>query len=221
MGMNPGEPWGGYAPMAVKDHKYAVRHHGKVGWRVSCRMSDPDSNVELTLFAPQAAPEIEALFPQGGPFAINEWKQVLRPEAGVGGGRQVTFLGEFPGLHLRFSYQGRIYDGAATDGLTPGDPWPHHEAGVPYQYDLNVRQLSRQIEVQEEWALVARKEVLANPPSVLLEGLRAADPKRAAGRLYVNEHGAVFLPPTQDRPRPIFAGRIDVEKDEWFPKHEG
>lgn len=222
MTLSPGDPWYGYAPSAIKAHKYLVAHHPRLDKRVAVRVPDRQGHSELTLFSRQPVPQIESQIPDGGPFMINEWKQVLKPIEGPDGIREVVFLGEFPDLHLRFRFQDHVYDGADIDGLSPGDVWPHQESGIRYRYSLTKGTISRDVRRTEEFAIIEETETLDDPPGHVLEGLERARPGDRAGRLYVNEHGAVFTPQTEDEfPVMLYAGQIDLDRDNWFAKYTG
>ena len=212
--------WLGYAPATTRAHKYAVRHHPKLGWRVACVIPDRERDAEVTLFSPVPHPEIESRIPDGGPFFVNEWKQVLKPVLGGEGFREVLYLGEFPDLRFRFSFRDRVFDNASSDGLRPGDEWKHQEVGMRYKYDLSVGTISREIISWEDFAAVYETETLEIPASGLLSAFARARPGRRAGRFYVNEHGLAFLPTTEGETMPVFVGRVDVESDPWFEKHE-
>lgn len=220
MSLSPGDPWYGYAPFAISAHKYVVAYHPRLGFRVAARVPDRQGHSELTLFSRKPVPEIESRLPDGGPFMINEWKQVLKPAAGPDEIREVIFVGEFPDLHLTFRFQNHVYDGADTDGLTPGDEWPHQESGIPYRYSLSEGTISRDVRRTEKFAIIEETETLENPPQQLLDGLSQARPRDRAGRLYVNEHGVVFTPRTEEEsPVMLYAGRIDLARDNWFAKY--
>lgn len=212
--------WLGYAPATIRTHKYAVQYHPKLGWRVACTLNDRDTGAEVTLFSPEPHPEIESQIPDGGPFFVNEWKQVLKPVLGEEGYRDVLYLGEFPDLHFRFQFRGRIFDNGISEGLEPGDGWQQQEVGMMYQYDLSKHLISREIISWEDFAAVHQKETLDSPPDRLLDAFARARPGRRAGRFYVNEHGIVFLPAADEADMPVFVGRIDVERDPWFDKHQ-
>ena len=212
--------WLGYAPSSLRANEYAVRYHPRLGWRVACPVHDRASGAELTLYSRVPHPEIESHIPDGGPFLVNEWKQVLKPVQVEEGFRDVLYLGEFPRLRFRFSFRDRIFDNASTDGLCPGDEWTHQEVGMRYRYDLSAGTISREIVSWEDFAAVHETETLDSPSPSLLSALGRARAGRRSGRLYVNEHGIVFLPATKQEQTPVFVGRIDVESDPWFEKHE-
>ena len=129
--------WMGYAPPTIKIHKYAVRYHPKLGRRVACSLNDRDTGWELTLFSPDPHAEIESMIPDGGPFFVNEWKQVPNP-ASREGYRGRLYLGEFPiSTSIRFS---------GSDGRQRLDRGP--EAGRPLgapgsRHDIQVRLRAR------------------------------------------------------------------------------
>lgn len=212
--------WLGYAPATIRAHKYAVRYHPKLGRRVACVIPDRERDAEVTLFSRVPHPEIESRIPDGGPFFVNEWKQVLKPVLGGEGFREVLYLGEFPDLRFRFSFRDRVFDNAASDGLRPGDEWKHQEVGMRYKYDLSVGTISREIISWEDFAAVYETETLEITASGLLSAFARARPGRRAGRFYVNEHGLAFLPRTEGARMPVFVGRVDIESDPWFEKHE-
>ena len=178
------------------------------------------SGVEITLYSRVPHPEIESQIPDGGPFLVNEWKQVLKPAQGDEGFREVYFLGEFPHLHFEFTFRGTVFDNASGDGLSPGDEWTHPEVGMRYKYDLSAGTISREIVTWDDYAAVHETETLGSPSPSLLHALGRARPGRGAGRLYVNEHGIVFLPAANEAPTPVYVTRIDVGTDPWFNKHE-
>jgi len=212
--------WLGYAPATIRAHKYAVRYHPKLGWRVACTLNDRDAGAEVTLFSPEPHPEIESRIPDGGPFFVNEWKQVLKPLLGEEGYRDVLYLGEFSDLHFHFRWGDRTFDNASSDGLKPGDRWEHQEVGMMYQYDLSQGTISRETISWEDFAAVHRTETLDDPPPRLLKAFGQARPGRRAGRFYVNEHGIVFLPAAEESDMPVYVGKIDLENDRWFAKYE-
>ena len=212
--------WLGYAPATIRAHKYAVRYHPKLGRRVACVIPERERDAEVTLFSRVPHPDIEARIPDGGPFFVNEWKQVLKPVLGEEGFRQVLYLGEFPDLHFRFSFRGRVFDNASIKGLRPGDEWKHQEVGMRYKYDLSVGTISRETISWEDFAAVYKTETLESPAPSLLSALARARPGHRAGRFYVNEHGLAFLPRTEGTQMPVFVGRADVESDPWFEKHD-
>jgi hypothetical protein len=216
----PGDRWYGYAPVTVSSHKYVVAHHPRVGFRVAVRVPERSQNRQLTLFSPEPWPAIESQIRDGGPFLVNEWKQVLKPRTGQDGYREAVYLGEIPDLHFVFRYRDRVFDNADDAGLRAGDRWPHQETGIPYRYNLRDGTVSRDTQRWEEFALVEETETLSRPAEKLLDGLRRARPREQAGRLYVNEHGVVFTPDPGDELVMRYVCRIDVNEDPWFPKHE-
>lgn len=222
MALDRGDQWFGYAPATVKSHKYSVKYHPKLGRRVACTVVDRKAFMELTLFSPEPHPEIEDHIPDGGPFFVNEWKQILKPVMGEDGYREVVYLGEFPDLHFRFRFQGHDFDNAKVDGLSPGDPWPHQEAGMQYAYDLTRGVISRELVRWEDFAGVRQIEELSGPPEELMKAFQVARPGRRSGRFYINEHGVVLLPRTEEEDdSPVYVGRVAVGRDSWFEKYEG
>ena len=220
MAANRTTAWLGYAPAALTANEYAVRYHPRLGRRVSCLIRDRENGVEITLYSRVPHPEIESQIPDGGPFFVNEWKQVLKPAQGEDGFREVFYLGEFPHLHFEFTFRGTVFDNASSDGLSPGDAWAHPEVGMRYKYDLSAGTISREMVTWDDYAAVHETETLDGPSPSLLRALGQARPGRRAGRLYVNEHGIVFLPATNEAPTPLYVTRINVETDPWFEKHE-
>lgn len=212
--------WLGYAPATIRTHKYAVRYHPRLGRRVTCTLNDRDTGAEVTLFSPEPHPKIESRIPDGGPFFVNEWKQVLKPILGEEGYRDVLYLGEFPELHFQFRFRDRVFDNALSDDLRPGDRWEQQEVGMMYSYDLSQGTVSREIISWEDFAAVHQTETLDHPAGNLLEAFARARPGRRAGRFYVNEHGIVFLPATEEADMPVYVGRIDIRVDPWFDRHE-
>ena len=212
--------WLGFAPATIQAHKYAVRYHPRLRRRVACRIYDRERDAEVTLFSPRSHPEIESGIPDGGPFFVNEWKQVLKPVLGGDGFREVLYLGEFPDLRFRFVFGGRVFDNADVQGLRPGDRWEHQEAGMMYKYDLSQGVISREIVSWEEYAAVHETETLDSPSPALLSAFARARASRRSGRFYVNEHGIIFLPAAREADMPVFVGRVDVTSDPWFQKHE-
>lgn len=220
MTTNSAPVWLGYAPAALSANEYAVRYHPRLGRRVSCRIRDRAGAREITLYSRVPHPGIESQIPDGGPFFVNEWKQVLKPVQGDDGVREVLYFGEFPHLHFEFSFQGRVFDNASNEGLSPGDEWLQPEVGMRYKYDLSEGTISREIVKWDEFAAVHATETLDRPAASLLSALNQARPGRRAGRFYVNEHGIAFLPSAQEDPKPVYVARIDIGTDPWFEKHE-
>ena len=222
MALSPGDQWLGYAPAMVGSHKYVVAYHPKLGFRVAVRIPERERSREITLFCLDPHPEIEDQIKDGGPFFVNEWKQVLKPLKGEEGYRKVTYLGELPDLRFRFRYHDRIFDNSDTAGLQPGDPWPHQETGMMYKYDLSRSKITREIVEWEDFASTETTEDVPSAPPHLLSALEKAKRGQRAGRFYVNEHGVVFAPIDEaGLVGMTYVGRLDLARDPWFPKYEG
>ena len=89
-----------------------------------------------------------------------------------------------------------------------------------YKYDCGQGTIARELTMWEDFAAVRETETVDHPPSGLLDAFVAARPGRRSGRFYVNEHGIVFLPAVEELDAAVFVGRIDPDRDAWFPKHE-
>jgi len=153
----------------------------------------------------------------GGPFYINEYKQVIVP---VGDAAQYYFAGTYD-MPLQFEFDGKTISGEPLDldgnPLLPGDTWTGPHAGIPYvltaeSNDVYYRTFPRP-DVEKRVKLSAEKgKSAAEQIARLLSAFKGA----GGGRFYVNEFCSVFSPiHGTGGLQYIYIGQIDL--DSWFP----
>lgn len=166
------------------------------------------------------AVKLEVSDTQGGPFYINEYRQVLVP---AGQGATYYLAGEYDG-RLEFQFEGNILSGDARslngDRLVPGDPWEGPHPGVPYIltakndicYETNPRpNVTKRVLLSELAGRDRARDVAKQVYAV----------KGSSGRFYVNEFAQVFAPVGSSLPiQYVYIGGLDIRAG-WFPKREG
>lgn len=203
----------------ARDAKYGVDIDGRVG--LTYRSAD-DERWHLTT---KAHPELAEMVNDvkrtqgrgsGGPFYVNEYKQVIVP---VGDEVQYYFAGTYD-EPLEFEFDGKTISGKALDlngkPLRPGDTWEGPHAGIPYVLtaagdDIYYRTFPRPDVERRVKLSVQRGRSAAGQIARLLSAFKGA----GGGRFYVNEFCSVFSPINRaDGLQYLYIGQIDL--DSWF-----
>ncbi len=155
----------------------------------------------------------------GGPFYVNEYKQVIVP---VKDSTNYYLAGIYePALRFKWGMD-KIISGEPKDPhgnpMQPGDRWQGPHAGIPYVLtaagnDVYYKtwplpELEQRIRLSKK-----RSKTTAEQIARLLSIFKGA----GGGRIYVNEFCSVFSPINDDEEMEyIYFGQIDLAT--WFPK---
>lgn len=208
-----------------RDAKYAVRRNkGKMEVYLLYRT---DFGEEWSLSTGEHADlvkqvnqvKIEATGSPGGAFYINEYRQVIVPDAGA---QNYYYAGECD-QDLEFLFEGKTISGKAVDAdgrpLRPGDLWQGVHPGIPYVLKAGGKDIRFKRPVRPN---VTREERLS-------DYVGAADAERLAhrirtvkgfegGRFYVNERRHLFAPISSESGLVyLYVGDLKPD-DPWFPK---
>lgn len=209
-----------------KEAKYSIRYEkGDYVVGVQYQLTDdetwyPTSNEHPELV--EKVNEIKLHFngAPGGPFYINEYKQVLVP---VGSEVDYYYAGEYH-EPLIFQFEGHTISGEAVDAngmpLKPGDQWRGPRPGIPYTLaagckDIYYRYSPRYgvvktVKLSGQIGIQAARQVAGEIGKI--KG-------HLGGRFYVNEFCSAFTPKQGDYGLDcIFVQTIDLAN--WFPKPE-
>ncbi len=156
---------------------------------------------------------------QGGPFYINEWRQVIVPA-----GRPVTYYlaGDYP-ADLEFEFEGKVISGKPYDfdggPLAPGCTWTGPHVGIPYVLKPQGRDIYYTRTVGAKVTKDEKLSAYADPAKVAELGQKIV---RVAGfgggRFYVNEFRQIFKPQSDgDSVEYIYVGAL-TENDPWYPR---
>ena len=158
----------------------------------------------------------------GGPFYINEYKQVIVPVGSAA--RTEYYLAGAYDVPLHFRFEENVISGEANDlegrPLSPGCTWVGSQQGIRYklcaggediEYSISIRpRVTRDIKLSDEIGRTRAKRVAVESGILQVKG-------SAGGRFYVNEFLNVFAPREEENTTQyIYCGRIDL--NEWFPK---
>lgn len=146
---------------------------------------------------------------RGGPFLINEHKQVLVP----------TSAGWFvAGTYeeiIEFELDGEIISPEPPPDLSPGDHWPGPRVGMTYTLAAGGNDIYCRVEVGNREVDVKLSEQAGVEANFLAE--RLAETKGTdGGRIYINEARQFFAPVgAGEAPPYLYLGPLDEEP--WFP----
>lgn len=156
----------------------------------------------------------------GGPFYINEFKQVIVPVANEA---DYYYAGEYH-QPLVFEFDGQIISGEALDldgnPLKMGDPWPGPHPGIRYVLaagckDIYYEYVPRPGVIKR--VRLSRAIGVERAKKVAVEIGRVKG--SSGGRFYVNEFCSAFAPKNTDYGIDyLFVQEIDLA--DWFPKPE-
>ena len=171
----------------------------------------------------------------GGVFYLNEFRHILVPvphQVTDGTKAHVYCAGRFAGI-LSFHFEGVALDTAPIrrDGtpMNPGDEWIGPRPGVAYKLAAGGNDIffeSPGLSEEDSPKVrpgVSRKVKLSRILPDKDRVAQACTPVKKlrghqGGRFYVNEHGAMFTPTSENSGeiKYIYCGRIDL--DCWFPE---
>lgn len=158
---------------------------------------------------------------RGGPFYINEYRQVIVPVF-ANEETEYYFVGEY-NKGLVFEFEGKQISGEAKDVegsvLSCGDAWEGPRPGIPYilcaggkdiKYELSLRpNVKKLVKLSQEIGSDRAQKVASK--LMKIKG-------HQGGRFYVNEYLSMFTPKhgRETGVDYVYCGQLDL--DEWFPK---
>jgi len=209
-------------PMSVrKAAKYSVKHEdGRYVVAIVYEFGEgekwyptTDEHDELVEMVNRIKMEVNGFF--GGPFYINEYRQVIVP---AGNPTIYYYAGEYHD-DLVFDFEGYKLSGKAIslDGkpLSPNDQWEGPHQGIPYKLSAGAKDISyeivigpkrkREVRLTKVVGETAAKRTIAKIAEVI--GYQG-------GRFYVNEFRQLFTGMPYR-----YIGELK-DDDPWFPKPE-
>lgn len=211
-------PYPGNIPSNVaKDAKYSVVN-GKEGFEV--RLIFRLSSRETELLTTDKHPELIEMVNEvkrehagvpGGAFYINEFFDVLVPT--IEG--ECYFAGTYQRM-LQFDIEdGTIVSPKSPPGVQPGERWSGPHVGIRYTLKAGGRDIAyKRVSGRRETEYRLSDEHGADAAARLARRL-AGNKGDAGGRIYLNEAGEFFSPPSQIGGDHIYLGGLD--EDLWFP----
>lgn len=209
----------------ARDAKYSVRREGGkyvVGllYRATFREEWRPVNKEHPALVEMVnSVKVQHGTSAGGPFYINEYKQVIVP---VSGTRDYYLAGEYT-EPLEFEFEGQILSGNAIDlqgrPLQPGDMWVGPHPGIPYTLkagaqDIIYRTEPRPRVTKEVWLSDYQDKVTVNQICTMVARVKGLE----GGRFYINEFQQLFAPRNgENGVQYVYIGRLDT-LEQWFPK---
>lgn len=206
-----------------KDAKYAVRW-ADAEMRVTLVYRHPDG--EQWLASTKDHPELVVMVnnvkeargdQRGGPFYINEFRQVLVPT-----GPEPTYYlaGEYP-KPLEFEFEGHTLSGDAKgrDGrrLLPGEQWEGPHPGIPYVAAASRDDVYYEYSPRPNVTTKVRLSAQAGSSVARRIAQEVIDVKGEPGRFYVNEFGHIFAPTSRTLPvEYAYVGPLSTAQ--WFHK---
>ena len=208
----------GYVPSNVsKDAKYSVVS-GPDGWEVRLiyRLSAREEALLTTKHHDRLVDmvndvKLEHNGKEGGAFYVNEFFDVLVPT--VDG--NCYFAGTYQEV-LEFEFDGEVISPRPRPGLEPGEPWPGPHVGIRYTLKAGGRDIGYETKPSPN---LVRKELLSDchgeGPAAELAARLARIKGDKGGRIYLNECGEFFSPPSALGGEYVYLGALD--DDVWFP----
>jgi hypothetical protein len=151
----------------------------------------------------------------GGPFYINEYRQVIVP---AGNPTIYYYAGEY-NKDLEFDFEGYKLSGKplSLEGkpLSPNDPWEGPHQGIPYKLSAGAKDIS-----YEQVISPRKKRTISLVKIVGEEDAKKTISKISAiigyqgGRFYINEYRQLFTGMPYR-----YIGQLE-DGDAWFPKPE-
>jgi len=216
---------GNCAGNVVKDAKYVVRLDGpgefkigllfRAGGGETWHMSTVE-HLELVKMVNKIKEEVSGS--PGGPFYINEYRQVVVPAGS--NERQMYLAGEYS-APLDFKFEGKTISTrpVSPNGtpLQPGDKWLGPRVGIRYtlaagggdiRYESKPRpNVTKTVKLTEAIDIAKANRTLNMVKQF----------KRDGGAIYLNDSLSVFVPITHSDPLEyIYCGQLSL--DAWFPK---
>lgn len=156
----------------------------------------------------------------GGPFYINEYKQVIVPVKDSNSS-EYYLAGIYEPL-LEFDFEGKVISGKTEDldgnPISPGDKWAGSHHGIPYILCAGGKEIEYRfsprpkVEIRKSLGDAVGREQ-AKEVAKMVAAVKGPE----GGRFYVNEYLNVFAPLTEKDTDVdyIYCGGIDL--DNWFP----
>ena len=209
-------PYPGLNPSNVnKDAKYSVVH-GDEGMQVRLLFQlnhkekailTTDRHEELVEMV-NSAKQADGAAP-GGAFYINEYFDVLVPTTSG-----CVYVGSYEKV-LEFDLDGKIVSPNRAPGVEPGDVWPGPHVGIRYTLAAG----GSDIYYESKSGKITRREDLSDhvgeAAAARLARRLATVKGQQGGRIYLNECGEFFSPPSAGSDEYIYIGALD--EDLWFP----
>lgn len=217
--------FGGNCPRNVnKDAKYAIRWvDGEMRVTLVYRHPDGEQWLASTSEHPDLVKTVNAVkeaagAPPGGPFYINEFRQVLVPV----GPEPTYYLAAEYDKPLEFEFEGHILsgNGKGRDGrnLLPGEPWEGPHPGIPYVASASGDDVYYEAIPRPNVTTKVRLSAHASRARARAVAQEVIKAKRGSGRFYVNEFHHVFAPVTQTLPvQYVYVGSLDLSGG-WFAR---
>jgi hypothetical protein len=214
-------PYPGNIPSNVsKDAKYSVRsgdggYEIRLIFRLSAKekaLLTTDDHEELVEMVNDV--KIECNGAPGGAFYINEFLDVLVPTT-TG---ECYFAGTYQRL-LEFDLDGETIGPRAREGLRPGEPWPGPHVGIRYKLNAGGNDISYERPSGPNRVITERLSDVHGAAAASRLARRIAVVKgESGGRIYLNECGEFFAPPSARHDEYTYLGALD--DDLWFPPPE-
>ncbi len=218
-------PFSGNCPRNVnKDAKYAVRWaEGELHVTLVYRHPNGEQWLASTADHPDLVAMVNGVkeshgSAKGGPFYVNEFRQVLVPV----GPEPTYYLGGEYSKPLEFEFEGHVLsgDGKGRDGraLLPGEEWEGPHPGIPYVAAASGDDIYYEASPRPNVTTKVRLQRARGSPVARAIAKQVIDAKGGSGRFYVNEFGHMFAPITQSLPvKYVYVGRLDMAGG-WFPR---
>ena len=211
-------PYPGNIPSNVsKDAKYSVvsgsdGYEVRLVFRLSAKeraLLTTNSHDGLVEMVNEVKVEVQGV--PGGAFYVNEFFDVLVPTLGG----DCFFAGTYQD-YLEFDLDGMVIGPRAPAGLQPGDVWPGPHAGIRYKLTAGGKDISYERKSGKNRVVTERLSDVHGADDAARLARRLARVKGdAGGRIYLNECGEFFSPPSELGAEYVYLGSLD--DDLWFP----
>ena len=208
--------WGGNRPANVnKDAKYTVKLDGTI--QLTYRLSDEDKALLTATEHPELAERVNDVkdehgFTRGGPFYIDEYRNVLVPAGDDG-----TYYnaGKYD-QDLQFTFEGSTIGPVPPDGLEPGEVWKGPHVGIPYVLAAGANDIYYEFESRPQVITRRKLSKTAGKQSAAALARRLAGVKGdRGGRVYINERRHFLAPVEVDHEwQYLYLGALG--EDPWF-----
>jgi len=208
-----------------KDAKYSLRHYeNKLGIGLVYEFQDEEiwrpvnhQHPKLVEMVDNIKTEVSGF--SGGPFYINEFRQVIVPS-----GKPITYYyaGEYH-EDLEFVVDDYTLTGKPQklngDELYPGDKWDGPHPGIPYILEAGGRDVRYEYKINDVRTRRVKLSKRVGIDKALETAKIIATVKgQEGGRFYINEHRVMFTPVENNHGwEYIYIGTLKDE-DPWFEK---
>ncbi len=157
----------------------------------------------------------------GGPFYINEYRQVIVP-IGADGTSEYYLAGEYSS-DLRFDFEGNVLSGEPLDKsrkpLKAGDEWDGLHPGIPYKLSAGGKDIYYRRSPRKNVTIDIKLSASVGAANAALMARRIRDFKGfQGGRFYINEWRTLFAPLNEDEGiRYVYLGQLGPDEP-WFAK---